>query len=427
MNARRLCFSLCFTGLACLATLVLSACGDEPGTPGTVDGGDSPTGEGDLGRRGIDRGTPGYDATRDAAHTGDAGDSGDSPDAGYSIADVPLYSGPDLDSDCEPATTTCSGDELWRCAADGSRYAYESTCPDGCLNGSCRDNNGDGTCDSVDLLFVVDNSVSMGPYQQALALAFPQFARTLAEQLPPLTNVHIGVTSTQMADSADGNTTIINGVCEFSGDDEQPPEAFYVTPDVEDTGVNGAQGRLYLPPDASASYAVFNTSEPATVEAAVTWFESAVTIGTGGANVEMLSAAAAWALHPVNRAGANAGFLRDGNAVLALFFVQDEPDQTPLTTAGEPTIDGLLDIIAEAKAGCGGLACVLVGGFLEREACLGQRPIDGMLDALPDDTHVRGLPDRAVAQDDPAAAAAEMNELLASSLAAIIASKCSDI
>src|SRR5262245_31309850 len=52
------------------------------------------------------------------------------------------------------------------------------------------------TCQAVDLLFVVDNSPSMGPYQHALAQAFPAFVDAIYDKLPMGTDVHVGITTT---------------------------------------------------------------------------------------------------------------------------------------------------------------------------------------------------------------------------------------
>ena len=98
-------------------------------------------------------------------------------------------------------------------------------------------------CVAVDLVFVIDNSVSMGDYQNALSLAFPGFADAIFETLPPGTNLHVGVTSTTMGPSNSGSTTN----CVATGDDMKPQDAFYETPDMSDNGINGGQGRLYEP------------------------------------------------------------------------------------------------------------------------------------------------------------------------------------
>ena len=169
-----------------------------------------------------------------------------------------------------------------------------------CVDGQCRDSG----CVAVDLLFIIDNSASMQPYQTALAQAFPTFADTIVSALPPGVNIHVGVTSTEMGFSTSGNNTISYlgneaTSCEATGDGGAPAASFYQTPDVAPSNTNGAQGRLYqvggvpyfdLDTDASA----------ATIDDLQTWFSSAAQIGEFGSQVEMSAAAAAWATDPVN-------------------------------------------------------------------------------------------------------------------------------
>lgn len=282
------------------------------------------------------------------------------------------------------------------------------------------DASGLSECSLVDLLFVIDNSVSMGGYQAALGLAFPQFADTLVAALPAGTNVHVGVTSSEMGYAASGSTTVNNGVCEFVGDG-QPGDSFYITPDQQNTGKNGAQGRLF-DPGGGQHYFAFDTDDNAQVAALQTWFSQAAAIGTGGSNIEMTCAPAGWALDPANDAS-NAGFVRDEGAVLVIFFMTDEPDQTPSLIDGMPGGDAMLAKVAAAKAGCGGLDCVIGGGFLLESICADQ-PLDGFLAGLPEPAQVAPLPDDNL---PPAEAAEQMNQLLAETLADAIAAKCDEI
>ncbi len=278
----------------------------------------------------------------------------------------------------------------------------------------------EGNCSFVDLLFIIDNSVSMGGYQDALGQAFPQFANTLTSVLPAGVNVHVGVTSSEMAYAGSGSTMISNGICTFIGDG-QPGDTFYVTPDQQNTGKNGAQGRLF-DPGGGQYYFDFNTDDLGQLAALESWFDDAAAIGTGGSNIEMTLAPAGWAFDPANNA-TNAGFLRDEGAVLVIFFMTDEPDQTPPMINGQSGGQYILDMVASAKAGCGGLDCVIGGGFLLESACQDQ-PLDDFLAGLPDDPQVAPLPDEDL---PPAQAAAEMNALLADTLAEVIATKCDEI
>jgi hypothetical protein len=271
------------------------------------------------------------------------------------------------------------------------------------------------SCTAVDLLFVIDNSTSMNDLQVALAAAFPSFADAIIAALPPGTNLHVAVTSTEMGDSNAGST--IN--CEATGNG-LPQESFYVTPDVMNTGTNGAQGRLYEA--AGLPYFEIDTGAgPAEVQALRDWFAAAANIGEGGSNIEMSAAAAGWATDPAN-AATNAGFLRDEGAVLVLFFLQDEPDQSdaPGLTMAE-TGQAMLDKIAAAKVGCGGLQCVVAGGFVQ-QGCLTENALGVVLGGLPQPPSLGELP---FFDDDITPEYFE--PLLTDTLTQVIAQTCDDI
>ncbi len=271
------------------------------------------------------------------------------------------------------------------------------------------------TCTGVDLLFVIDNSTSMNDYQVALTQAFPSFADAIIAALPPGTNLHVGVTSTEMGYSNAGSTT--NCVATGNG---MPQETFYTTPDAMDTGKNGAQGRLFVAE--GLPYFEIDTDAPAAeVQALRDWFAAAAHIGEGGSNVEMASAAAGWATDPAN-AATNAGFIRDEGAVLVLFFLQDEPDQSDAPGMTMPeTGTAMLEKIAAAKVGCGGLECVVAGGFVD-EGCLGENALGTVFAGLPTPPSTDELP-----WDDEDVDPAYFEPLLTDTLAQVIAQTCEDI
>ncbi|MCX4242683.1 hypothetical protein [Paraliomyxa miuraensis] len=295
--------------------------------------------------------------------------------------------------------------------------------PGPCVGEGCNEG-----CTSVDLVFVIDNSGSMGDYQAALGLAFPAFAATLDSTLPAGTNLHVGVTSTEMGYSGSGSTSIMNGNCTFTGDGGQPNSSFYITPDVTDTGRNGAQGRLYDPGGGQTFYDYTIGAGGAALTGLETWFSSAANIGTGGSNIEMSTAPAGWVADAANDA-TNAGFIRDQGSVLVVFFMQDEPDQTPLMIGGMPGGLAMLDKLVAAKAGCGGTDCIIAGGFLNENACsaMGNLPLDDFLANVGEAPIVQPLPDENLAEDDPQAAADEMNMVLSGTLAEVIAQTCEQI
>jgi hypothetical protein len=295
-------------------------------------------------------------------------------------------------------------------------------------SGSCVGDEDCSGCTAVDLLFVIDNSGSMGDYQNALALAFPQFAQTLVESLPAGTNVHVGVTSTEMGYSSMGSTSINNGSCEFVGDNNQKNDAFYVPPSQSPSGRNGAQGRLYDPGGGQTYFEFSTNAGPAALSELEAWFSAAANIGEGGSNIEMSTAPVGWVADPANDS-TNLGFIRDAGAVLVVFFVQDEPDQTPLTIEGVPGGQAMLDRLVEAKSECGGVECIVAGGFLNANACsaTGNLPLDDFLAGVGSTPVVSPLPAEGLAEGNPQAAAAEMNELLSVTLADVISQTCDSI
>lgn len=275
-------------------------------------------------------------------------------------------------------------------------------------------------CDAVDLLFVLDNSTSMGDYQRALGLAFPQFADAIIESLPVGTSLHVGVTSTEMGFASSGSTSN----CSSNGNG-QPMETFYVTPDVTNSGRNGAQGRLYDPGGGQTYFEIETDAPDAEIQALETWFTAAANIGEGGSNIEMATAAAGWAGDPTNDP-TNAGFIRDEGAVLVVFFLQDEPDQTPLTIDGQPGGLAMLGKLAARKPACGGANCMIGGGLIDMN-CYPQTPISEFLENLGAPPVVGMLPDAGVAAANPQQAADEMNRLLRDTLTGVIAQKCQEI
>lgn len=276
--------------------------------------------------------------------------------------------------------------------------------------GGCTDPDGDCGCTAVDVLFVVDNSASMSSAQAALSQAFPQFADAMVEALPPATSLHVGVTSTEMGYTNGGGVSGCYG--NYNG---QPSADFYVTPDQNDSGRNGAQGRLYVT-DGQPFFAV-DTDDAAGMAELETWFAAAATIGEGGSQIEMSTAAAGWVADPVNDP-TNAGFIRDAGAVLVVFFLQDEPDQSPGDLGS-----AMLQKLADRKAACGGASCIIGGGMIN-ESCVDDTAMGDFLAGL-------GAP--AVTAPFPngwgggGPQAADFVALLEDTLAGVIAQKCDEI
>jgi hypothetical protein len=225
-----------------------------------------------------------------------------------------------------------------------------------------------------------------------------------------------------MGISLSGASWISADECSFLGDGNQDETAFYVTPDVTDTGVNGAQGRLYKPEGQPEYFAMDIGAPEEEVEALKDWFEDAAAVGTGGSNIEMLTAPVGWVADPANSA-TNEGFVRDADTVMVVFFMQDEPDQTPVTLDDTDGGLAMLDRLLEHKQECGGLDCVVAGGFTHPDLCGGTRPIRSFLDALTRPYSIDNLP----FPGDPVFMAEEMAELLTTTLLETIEDTCDDI
>lgn len=208
-----------------------------------------------------------------------------------------------------------------------------------------------GGCQFVDMLFVIDNSQSMQTYQDALADQFPSFVTSMFDSLPQGVDVHVGITTTDFdSNCAEAEAT---GNCQTSASIDQVLMHYNKPTDGNDGG-NGSQGRLFQ--YAGKSYFAAGTDDdPAPLSE---WFsQAAVAAGESGCSFEMPVAAAGWAVDPANDA-TNGGFLRDENGLLVVFFLTDEPDKSPESKAV------YAQQILDAKAGCGGEACVFVSGLV---------------------------------------------------------------
>lgn len=206
-------------------------------------------------------------------------------------------------------------------------------------------------CNFVDLLFVIDNSLSMNEYQTQLALAWPSFVDAMWNNLPVGTDLHVGMTTTSFYT---GSCSEFEFNCQTQAS-QSAIDSHYITPSEGNTGTNGEQGRLFEH-DGRRYFEAIVGDDPAELK---TWFSAAaVAAGETGCSFEMMSAAAGYAVHPDNAAH-NAGFLRDEGAVLVIVVLTDEPDKSPEGAAAYH------DMVMQAKAGCGGEACVVASAIVD--------------------------------------------------------------
>lgn len=211
-------------------------------------------------------------------------------------------------------------------------------------------------CTAVDILFVIDNSGSMARYQEQLAAAFPGFVESMFTALPDGTDLHVGVTTTSFCD-LQTQTNHGEANCLSSATNAEAL-ANYFPPTGGMVGGEGWQGRL-VEVD-GRRYFEANTGDPSTRQPLEDWFTRAAAVGAEGCQFEFNAAAAGYALHPDN-GPTNGGFLRDDGAVLLLFILSDEADQSGETPEG---LAGYREMVVDAKARCGGDRCVVTGGLL---------------------------------------------------------------
>lgn len=216
-------------------------------------------------------------------------------------------------------------------------------------------------CTAVDILMVIDNSGSMCSYQSNLAQTLPDFADAIFAALPPDTSIHLGITTTSFSSGGthqEQNCLSVQGAAEI--DDA------YTTPADGMVSGNGYQGRLLE--YEGQRYFEADTGDPSTRLPMMEWFANAAfSVDCNGGAFEFPTAAAAYALDPIN-AATNDGFLRDEGAVLAMFVLSDEVDQSP------EGLETYRDTILAAKAGCGGADCISTAGLLS-DGCVPSDPL----------------------------------------------------
>ena len=221
-----------------------------------------------------------------------------------------------------------------------------------------------GGCGAVDILFVIDNSKSMGEYQMALAAAFPQFVDAMYDNLPAEISLHVGITTTDLTCENAGDPCcpdacpLGNTGCQVGSTPEEIEqlEGFYDPPGKFNNGTNGGQGRLFEH-DGQAFFVTTTSDDPGPLKA---WFTgAAVAAGEQGSSLEMPIAAAAFVTDPINET-INKGFIRDTDAILLIVFLTNDPD------ASLEPLAKYEDMVLAAKQGCP--ECVLTAGLLD--ACV---------------------------------------------------------
>jgi hypothetical protein len=282
-----------------------------------------------------------------------------------------------------------------------------------CPAGDCPPTD---SCGAVDVLFVIDNSGSMFLYQNALAQAFPTFADAMFSELPQNTDLHVAVTTSsfELGGPSHSETNCVPGESDATIDANyrRPTEGM-----AGDAG-NGLQGRL-VDWQALSFYAA-NTGDAAALPGLKAWFTAAGTDGVrqAGSAFEFNAAAAAWAVHPANDEW-NEGFLRDEGAVLVVVIMSDEGDQSYIVESA----DFLHDTVVDAKAGCGGEACIVTAGLLSPYCDPGTSNSLVFLSSFGADPMIGDITGGNILAPDPT----EYTQVVGAALASVVAEACDEI
>lgn len=198
------------------------------------------------------------------------------------------------------------------------------------------------TCQAVDLLFVVDNSGSMGDEQLNLVASFPGFISGIRERLGSATSYHVGVVTTDayawdlpMCQSLGGLTVRTGGM--LSSDETCGPFAL---------------GRSFM------------TVEDDLDEA----FSCAAQVGIDGAGVERPMDAIAGVLTDPSGINSvcNEGFLRD-EALLVIVLITDEEDEGD--SLGHP-LDWFDNVVAAKGGDADAVVVLALIGHDKPNACI---------------------------------------------------------
>ncbi len=337
-------------GVALLA-LVSAGCGDS--SPGDGEGRESAATDDELGDQGSaeqgssDQGSGEQGTSDQGSETSESAtaDNGESESETDSESETNSGSETNSESETNSGSETNSEDDT-----DGS---------DSSTDGPMSTTGGDG-CDKVDFVFVIDNSVSMLPEQEALSAAFPGFIAAIEESLD--TDDHILVTDTDLSGWCTAgncaNPDTLHPTCEG-------PDSYACTLELEACDITMGSGvvkpagqaasNMFCDPFGGNRYMI--EDEPEKVDV----FNCMAHVGLAGFPSERPLDALVQTVSPNlnGEGGCNEGFLRD-DAILVLTFISDDDDNNEFNSPADA-----FEAVLAAK-----------GGDLDRVVVLGLTPGD---------------------------------------------------
>jgi hypothetical protein len=161
-------------------------------------------------------------------------------------------------------------------------------------------------CDKVDLLFVIDNSLSMAAEQTSLISSFPGFITGIQDQLVDADSYHVGVVTTDAFAHNAADCRTLGALVTSTDDGPCGPYA-------------AGGGYMSEADDLAAT------------------FDCAARVGLDGDHDEQPVAAADAAIGAAlaGPGGCNAGFIRD-DALLVVTLISDEEDDVEAKNGGSP-------------------------------------------------------------------------------------------
>jgi hypothetical protein len=203
------------------------------------------------------------------------------------------------------------------------------------------DHHGPG-CEKVDLLFVIDNSVSMVSEQGNLIASFPEFIAGIQSTLDDTDSYHVGVVTTDAYQFNDPECQLLGAL-------------------VTHTGGSGSS-ESECGPFVEGRY----MTEADELELA---FACAGQVGVDGANDERPMQALELALGETLQAGCNAGFLRDDALLVVVIITDEEDDHTTLQgkaqgSPGDP-LDWFATLAAHKEVESNVAVLTIIGGLPE--------------------------------------------------------------
>jgi hypothetical protein len=231
-------------------------------------------------------------------------------------------------------------------------------------------------CDDVNIIIVVDDSASMSPYQQKLAMAMPGFIEALSTFLDGIEEAHVLVTSTgDIRHSCQQDCQNPNACDDVNppGEDMCDPNTYDKCHDKLGAGVtrpvgNGSSNTQCIPVDDGRFIDWFSLP----LDKARARLECAMTLGAEGSIYEQPIGAAVGAIAQSGPGLCNEGFaLEDAPWLFILLTDEDDhtddeqgdPEQIPWlvdnlrTLTGDPSLDtvaiiGIFDLFPDNNSDC---------------------------------------------------------------------------